>query len=191
VIDDRHAERIESPRDGLADPAHSNHADGTIAQRRLGEGIISLRPFSGAQKAFGLRKFTHRAKQQADRRVGNLFVKDVGRIGDNDAVRTGPFGVDMVVADAEARHLLKFGKLLQKISVDLVRGIGDRDRADFAAMFLDEGVLVLELKPMVEVHLALEAPHHHGLAGANHQHIRLFASHCLLLITPKQLRVFR
>jgi hypothetical protein len=97
----------------------------------------------------------------------------------------------MIVADAEARHLLELGKLLQKIFVDLVGGIGDRDRADLAAVVLDESILVLEFKLVVEIHPALEALHHHGLAGTNHQHIRLFASHCLLLVTPKQLRVFR
>jgi hypothetical protein len=42
----------------------------------------------------------------------------------------------------------------------------------------------------VKIHLAFEALHHHGLAGTDHQHIRLFASHCVLLTTPKLLRVF-
>jgi hypothetical protein len=106
-------------------------------------------------------------------------------------VRAGPFGVDVIVADAEARHLLELGELLQEIFVDLVGGIGDRNRTDFAAGFLDEGVLVLEFEPVMEIHLALEALHHHGLPGTDHQHIRLFASHCLLLITLKQLQVFR
>ena len=36
---------------------------------------------------------------------------------------------------------------------------------------------------MMEIHLAFEALHHHGLAGANHQHIRLFASHYQLHYT--------
>ena len=41
-----------------------------------------------------------------------------------------PLGVDMVVTYAEARNLLDVGKLLKKISVDLVGRVGDRDRFD-------------------------------------------------------------
>ena len=48
-------------------------------------------------------------------------------------------------------------------------------------MFLDEGVLVLEFKPMMEISmLPSKALIIHGSPGADHQYIRLFASHCLL-----------
>ena len=61
VIDDRHAEGSEPPRDCAADAAHADHADGTPLQRRLGQRIMSARPLAGAQIAFGLGKFAQRA----------------------------------------------------------------------------------------------------------------------------------
>ena len=75
--------------------------------------------------------------------------------------------------------------MLQKIAVDFVGGIGNRDRLDLLAQVLDESILVLEVKPMVKRHLAIEALHHHGLLGADHQYIRLIASHFLFsLLKP-------
>ena len=75
----------------------------------LVSGYCLLQPFAGAQIALGLRKFAHRAEQQAERGVGDLLVEHVRRVGDDDAVRARPFGVDVVVADAEARNLSSFG----------------------------------------------------------------------------------
>ena len=74
----------------------------------LGERILLLEPFAGAQKTLGLGKFAHRAEQQPERGVGDLFGQHVGRIGDHD-VRAGPFDVHVVVADAEAENELEFG----------------------------------------------------------------------------------
>src|SRR5947199_152229 len=66
--------------------------------------IAVLRPVSGAQIALGLRKMANGGEREAERRIGDLFVENVGRVGDDDAVLAGPFGVDVVIADAEARH---------------------------------------------------------------------------------------
>jgi len=67
--------------------------------------------------------------------------------------------------------------LLNKISVDLVGCVRDRDRFDLVAKLLDERSLVLGVEPVMQIHLALEALHHHGLARRNQQYLRLFASH--------------
>ena len=100
VIDHRHLHGVEPARDRLADGAHADHADGAVAQRRLGERIGALDPFAGAQIALGLREFAHRAQDQPERGVGDLLVEHLRRVGDGDAVLGRPFDVDVVVADA-------------------------------------------------------------------------------------------
>ena len=102
VIDDRHAERLKPARDGDADAAHADQADGAVAQRRPAQRIVALAPFAGAQMAFGLRQLAHRAQEQADRGIGDFLGEHVGRVGDDDAAPRRGVGVDVVVADAEA-----------------------------------------------------------------------------------------
>jgi hypothetical protein len=79
-----------------------------------------------------------------------------------------PLGVDMVVTDAEARNLLDVGKLLKKISVDLVGRVGDRNRFDPVANVLDEGGLVLGVEPVVERSPCPRSPSSSGLLGPDH-----------------------
>ena len=184
VIDHRHAEGLQPARDRLADAAHADHADGAIAQRRLGERILPLRPFSGAQKALRLRKFAHRAEQEAERGVGDFFVEHFRRVGDDDAMRARPFGVDVIVADAEARDLLELGKALHEAGIDLVGGIGDRDRTHLVGKRLEEGVLVGRVDQSVQRDLGLQPTDNDRLLVSDQQHIRFFASHSLFSFRP-------
>ncbi len=93
-------------------------------------GYAVLRPFAGAHIALGLGKFAHGAQQQTERGVGDLLGQHVGRVGDGDAVRAGPGGVDVVVADAEGRDDLEPGKTRRmKRTVDPLLGGGDRHAA--------------------------------------------------------------
>src|SRR5271163_4961028 len=108
VIDDRHAESAELPGNGLADRAHADHTDFAVAQRRFGQMKAFLRPFAGAQIALRLGQFAHGAEQEPERGVRHFFGEHFRRVGDGDAVRAGPYGVDMVITDAEARYDLKF-----------------------------------------------------------------------------------
>ena len=101
VVGDRRAERFEPPGDRHANASHADQADGAVAQRRPAQRIVALPPFAGAQIALGLRQLAHRAKQEAERGVGDLLGKHVGRMGDDDAAFAGRDGVDMVIADAE------------------------------------------------------------------------------------------
>ena len=55
----------------------------------------------GAQISLGLRQPAHRHEHQRHRGVGDFVVEHAGRMGDDDPVLRRPFGVDMVVADAE------------------------------------------------------------------------------------------
>ena len=108
--------------------------------------------------AIGLREFAHRAQQQAERGVGHLFVEHFRRVGDDDAVLAGPFGVDMVVADAETRNLLELGEAPHEGAVDLVGGIGDDDGAHLVGDGFEERVLVRRVDQLVQRDLAVRAP---------------------------------
>ena len=184
VIDHRHAEGLQPARDRLADAAHADHADGAIAQRRLGERILPLRPFAGAQKALGLRKFAHRAEQEAERGVGHLLVQYFRRVGDDDAVRARPLGVDVIVADAEARDLLELGKALHEFRADALVGISHHQRTDFIGDGFKERVLVGRVDQLVQRDLGLQSADNDRLLIADQQHVRLFASHSLFSFRP-------
>ena len=177
MIDDRNTERFQPARNRLADAAHAHHADGAALQRCLGQWIVRAGPLAGAQVTFGLGEFAQCAQQQAQRGVGHLLVEHVRRVGDDDAVLARPFGVDVVVADAETRNLLELRKLLHEDGVEPVRGIGNGDGANFVADRLDEGLRVLGVGEEMQCHLGLEALDHDRLFLSDQQHVRLFASH--------------
>ena len=101
MVDDRHLHSGEPAGDRLPDPAHADRADGAVAQRRLAQRIILLRPLAGAHVALGLREFPHGAQQESHRGVGHFLREHVRRVGHGDAVRARPGGVDVVVADTE------------------------------------------------------------------------------------------
>jgi hypothetical protein len=140
---------------------------------------------TGAQILIGLREFADGVQQEAERSVGDFLVEHFRRVGDDDAVLARPLGVDVVVADAEARNLLELRKFLHEGGVELVRGIGDRDGSDLAADRADELVLVLGINEVMQVDLRLEPFDHHGLLAAEQHHIRLFARH---RCTPRSLQ---
>jgi hypothetical protein len=80
--------------------------------------------------AFGLRKFPHRAQQQCNRCVGDFLGQYFGRVGHDDAARRRRFGIDMVVADAEARNDLQLRKAFhERLAEQFSRG-GAGDRPD-------------------------------------------------------------
>ena len=114
-------------------------------KRRPAQRIGLLLPFAGTQVTLGLGEFPHRAQQQAECGVGDLLVEHVRGVGDDDAVRAGPFGVDVVVADAEARHDLELGQPLHEVRTDLFGGVGDGERAHAIGHVGEERVAVLDV----------------------------------------------
>jgi hypothetical protein len=75
-------------------------------------------------------------------RISDLLVEHVRRIGDDDAVLASPFGVDVVVADTEARHDLELREARHDRSVDRAVTRDRRDRTHLGADRIDEGVRV-------------------------------------------------
>src|ERR1700736_5830105 len=98
---------------------------------REGAGGVAAegRPLALAQIALGLRQMPYGAEQEAERGVGYFFVQHVRSVGDDDAVLARPFGVDMVVADAEAGHDFEFGETRHERGVDSPVPAGRRDRS--------------------------------------------------------------
>ena len=142
MVDHRHQRGIKPARDGLADPAHADDADLAVAQRADAERIVLGLPQPGADIAVGLDELAQGRDQKAHRDVGDLLGQDVGRVGDDDAVLGRIFGIDVVVADAEARHHLNLGQLRQRILVRTHGVVGHRDAADPVA---DRGRQALEI----------------------------------------------
>ncbi len=101
VVGDRHAERFQPAGDRYANAPHAEQADAAVAQRRPAQRIVAFRPFAGAQIPLGLRQLAHRAKEEAERGVGDLLGKHVGSMGDDDAAFAGRDGVDVVIAHPE------------------------------------------------------------------------------------------
>jgi hypothetical protein len=177
VVDDGHPEGLQPARDRLADPPHANDPDGAVAQRRLGERIALRGPFAGPQIALGLRKLPHGAQQESERGVGHFLVEDVGRVGGHDAMLGRPFDVDMIVADAEARHDLQAGKARHQGAVD--RDIAERHRkaAHLAGELRQESVAVLCVRQLVQVECRREPVGDHRLRRAEQQYVGLLARH--------------
>ena len=136
-----------------------------------------LGPVAGAQIFLGLRQFAHGAEREAQRGVGDLFVQHVRRVGDDDPVLAGPFGVDMVVADAEARHDLQLGKRRHDGAVDRTMTCDRRDGADLRRDFGDECLPVRCCKCFVHREAARRQHFFDDRLGAEHHHIGFFAGH--------------
>jgi hypothetical protein len=102
-----------SARDRLADPAHADDADLAVAQRADAERVVLGLPETGTHITVGLDEFAQGADQKAHRHVGDLLGQHIRRVGDNDVALGRVFGIDMIVADAEARHELELGQLRQ------------------------------------------------------------------------------
>ena len=88
--------------------AHSDHADGAVTERRDARRRVAIDPLAVPQKAFLARQFAHRAQEQPQRGVSNLLGQHVRRVGDSNAVRASPGGVDMAVADPEGGDDFEF-----------------------------------------------------------------------------------
>src|SRR5579864_6187537 len=178
VIDHRNAEGAEPPRDRLADGAHADHADGAVAQRRLGERIVALEPLAGAQIPLGLGKFAHRAQQQSERGIGDLFGQHAGRIGQDHIVRGGPFDVHVVVADAEARDDFELGKAFHQAAGNQFPRVAAGDGAN-VRMSGDEGGAVLRRGGLMNRADGVETLHHDRLERADQHYLGLIGRHSL------------
>ncbi len=119
--------------------------------------------------------------KQAERGIGDLLVEHVGRVGDDDAVGAGPFGVDMVIADAEARHDLELGQPLHEVGADLFGGVGDGERPHAIGHLGEERVAVLDVVEHVNIEGRREAIDEELLLGPDHDEIGLVARHDVLL----------
>jgi hypothetical protein len=143
---------------------------------------VLLFPLAGAQVTFGLGKLAHRAQQQAECRIGDLLVQDIRRVRDDDAVGSGPVGVDMVVADAECRNEFKFWETGHQFGTDLLVGIGHRKGADAIGDRGNEGIAVLRLVEAVDREGGFEALQKDGLCRPDQKDIGLRIGHVVLLI---------
>src|SRR5216684_1635797 len=129
MVDHRNLHGVEPPRDRLADAAHADQPDGAVAQGRLAQRVVLLPPLAGAQVTLGLWELAHGAEEQAERGVGDLLGQHVRRVGDGDAVRARPLGVDVVVADAERGDDLEPREPAHELAVDALGGGGTSDGA--------------------------------------------------------------
>ncbi len=175
MVDHRHFHRIEPARDRLADAAHADKAHRAVAQRRLGERIALLSPLARAQITFGLRELAHRAEQKPQRRIGDLLVQYIRSVGNGDAMRNGPGGVDVVVADAEGRDHFEVGKALHHLAGKFLGGVGHGDRAYARANLGEKGGAVAGIRQLVQAEGILEPAEDHRLRRSDHQHIAFFA----------------
>lgn len=103
VIDHLHPETEGgAPGDGLADPAHADHAQGLAAevQAQHLRGVPPLPP-AGADQPFALGRAAggHQDQRQGD--IGGGIGDRAGGVGDRNAVVAGGGGVDMVVTHPE------------------------------------------------------------------------------------------
>ena len=135
MIADRHERGFEPTPDRLPDAAHADDPDLAVAQRTDAQGIVLRLPQAGAQIAVSLDELAHGRDQQAHRDVGDFFRQHVGRVGDDDIVLTRIGGIDMVVADAEARDDFKLGELRQCLRIGRHHVIGHRHAADLRYRF--------------------------------------------------------
>ena len=185
MVDDRHAERREPPRERLADASHADHADRAVAQRRLGERIVLLQPFAGAQIALGLRKLAHGAEQQPERRIGHLLGEHVGRVGGDDAVLARPLGVDMVVADAKTRHDLEAREARHQRPVDRDVARRHREAAHLVGNARQEGVAILGLVELVQMEVRREPVDDDRFRRPDQQYVGPLARHSVFSLSPR------
>jgi hypothetical protein len=128
--------------------------------------------------ALCLRQVAHRAERQPKRGVGDLFIEHVRRVGHHDAVPAGPFGVDVVIADAEARHDFELGKARHDRAIDWPMTRDCRDGPHFRRNRTDERLLVGGREGAVQGEAGLlqrllddrlRSEHHHVGCVAGHE----------------------
>src|ERR1700682_170216 len=125
-----------------------------------------------------MRKFAHRAQQQAQRGIGDLFGQHVGCIGQDHVVCGGPFDVHVVVADAEARNEFELGKARHQIAGDFAGRVAAGDGADMR-MRGDESVGVLRLGDLMHHADRVETLHDDRLERADQHYLGLVGGHTL------------
>ena len=178
VIDHRHFHCLEPARDRLANAAHADDPDGAVAQRGR-ELVVAavLFPFARAEITLGLGQLPHGCEQQPKRRIRHLLVEHVRRIGDDDAVPAGPFGVDVVVADAEARYDLELGKARHDRAIDRPVTGDRRDGAHLRRDRSDEGLLVARRESAVQGETGLLQGVLDDRLRSEHHHVGFVAGH--------------
>ena len=126
VIDHRHAEGLEPPRDRLADAAHADDADGAVAQRRLASAdsaASSHLPARRKRSACGNSRTVQSRSPSAVSATSSFSTSGV--LVTTMPCCAGPFGVDVVVADAEARDDLELREARHQSRRHRVRRAGD------------------------------------------------------------------
>ena len=183
VVDDRHLHGVKPARDGLADRAHAHKADGAVAQRCFGERIVPLTPLADAQIALRLRKFTNRAEQQAERGVGDFLGQHIRRVGEDDAVRGGPFDIHVVIADAKARDDLQFGKPRHEVARDSFGRGAASDRAHVGVR-RHESVAVARCGDLVQRAAGVQSVDDDRLERPEQQNVSSFGFHPQVSLIP-------
>src|SRR3569833_3295643 len=110
MIDQWHAESLNTLRNRLADPAHADDADSAVAKRSGAEAIILLRPAAFAHIAVGVDEFPQRRNQQPYCRIGDLISQHVRRKSNDNVVFCRIAKIDMVVADAKENKQNQHGE---------------------------------------------------------------------------------
>ena len=108
VVDDVEPEGADARRDRLADPPEPEDAHG----RPRSEGLSGKAPFAplpGAQVSLGLRQLAHRHDHEAIAVSATSSSSTPGVLVTMTPCSRRPFGVDVVVADAEAGDDLELG----------------------------------------------------------------------------------
>src|SRR5215471_19920429 len=92
-------------------------------------------------------------------------------------MRTGPFGVHVVVTDAEARYDLETGESLHERRIDLLVGVGDGKRPHAVGNTVQKGLAVLRLDQLMDGKRRLQALCQQRLRRSDQQNIGLVISH--------------
>ena len=125
---DLETEGLGACSDRLADTAEAENAELAATQRRAGERERPLgHPLASAQVALGRRQLARSHQQQAHRGVGDFLAKDIGCVGDADALRRAVARIDGIVADAEIGHDLQRRQTIDQRRIDRdMRAAGHR-----------------------------------------------------------------
>jgi hypothetical protein len=148
------------------------------SRKRRRELVVAvLAPVAGAQIALGLRQMPHGGEQEPEGGVGDFLVEHIRRVGDDDAVSARPFGVDVVVADAEARDDLELGKARHQRAVHRAVARDCGDRPHLGCYRGDEGVLIRRCPGFVQREARFRERLLDNRLRAEHHHVGFVAGH--------------
>lgn len=133
-----HAEAAGAARDGAADLAQTDDAEGgaesVVAEEVRGRPRL---PAALSGYAFALYEVAGGGEEEGEGEVGGGLVEDAGRVRDPDTRRRRGHGVEVVVADGHVGDDAQAGGLGQEIGAD---GVGDEGKGSVGlAEVLTEG----------------------------------------------------